>query len=253
MQPQRDAQQPLSRPPDGGCAAWLRVFAYALVCICTLGVQYAFSPLYALLLVEMGSPPAETAFVGSLSTGLMDGLAIFAGIAVERFGSQRTCVAGALLCSSGLVLAALSTELWQLFLTYGVLLGTGSSLSLFSALALMNRWFDRNLTLAHALANMASSLLSLAFGPTATPIFASIGRRNAMLALGLFELVVLLFSASLLTPPPPPPPPRAGAPAANPRGTATDGSARMLPTGADEQQQQQQQQQEQEQQQQEQQ
>lgn len=190
-----------ARPPDGGCAAWLRVFAYALVCICTLGVQYAFSPLYALLLIELGSYPAETAFVGSLSTGLMDGLAIFSGIAIERYGCQRVCVAGSLLCAGGLGLAALCTRLWQLYLCYGVLLGIGCSLALFSAIMLMNRWFSRNLAVAHALGNMASSLLSLAFGPTATPIFASIGRRHAMLALSGFELVALLFCASLLTTP----------------------------------------------------
>lgn len=188
-------------PPDGGCAAWLRVFAYALICICTLGVQYAFSPLYALLLTELGSPPAETAFVGSLSTGLMDGLAIFSGMAVERWGYQRTCIVGALLCSGGLAAAAVSSELWQLYLTYGVMLGIGCSLSLFSGIVIMNRWFQRNLAVAHALANMASSLLALGLGPTAKPIFASIGRRNAMFAMAGFELVVLLFSAGLLTTP----------------------------------------------------
>ena len=198
-----DMAPAIGPPPDGGVSAWLRVLAYAIICITTLGVQYAFSPLYALLLVELGSPPAETAFVGSLSTGLMDGCGALSGIALERFGYRKTCIMGALMASSGMAIASVCTELWQLYLSYGVLLGIGSSLAFFAPIVIINYWFSRRLSLAHAFANMASATLSLIFGPTATPIFESIGRRNAMLGLAAIMLVLLLSAASLLTTPPP--------------------------------------------------
>ena len=198
-----DMAPAIGPPPDGGVSAWLRVLAYAIICITTLGVQYAFSPLYALLLVELGSPPAETAFVGSLSTGLMDGCGALSGIALERFGYRKTCIMGALMASSGMAIASVCTELWQLYLSYGVLLGIGSSLAFFAPIVIINYWFSRRLSLAHAFANMASATLSLIFGPTATAIFESIGRRNAMLGLAAIMLVLLLSAASLLTTPPP--------------------------------------------------
>ena len=92
-------------PPNGGPRAWLRVAAYAVACFGTLGVQYAFSPLYALLLEELGSSPAPTAFVGSLSTAIMDGSGALSGVLIERYGSRRVCLAGAV-CHSAFRLYA---------------------------------------------------------------------------------------------------------------------------------------------------
>jgi MFS family permease len=133
----------------------------------------------------------------------MDGCGPLAGIIIERWGYRKTCIVGALLSSGGMALAAFSTQLWMLYLTYGLVLGFGNSLAFFAPLVLMNRWFRKNLALSHALANAAASLLSLAFGPTAEPIFEHVGRRNAMLALAGLMLVLLLAASSVLTLPPP--------------------------------------------------
>ena len=38
---------PEAAPPNGGRAAWVAVFGYFLVCLGTLGVQYAFGTLYS--------------------------------------------------------------------------------------------------------------------------------------------------------------------------------------------------------------
>ena len=132
-------------PPDGGSAAWLRVFAYSLCCIGTLGVHYAFGPFYTLLLDEFGSSPASTAFVGSLSVGLMDGLGMFSGMLIERIGYRRTCLLGAVVASTGMALSAAANSLWQLYLTYGLIVGIGTSMSFMAPIVLMNRWFTRRL------------------------------------------------------------------------------------------------------------
>ena len=163
--------------PDGGCAAWIRVVAYAFVCFGTLGLQYSFGPLYALLLEELGLPPAPTAFVGSLCAGVMDGCGAVSGVIVERFGYRRVCVIGAMLSFVGMLLSAAATELWQLYLAYGVVVGLGCSLSLMSPIALMNTWFSSRLSLSHALGNMGSALLPLFVGPASQPLFASVGRQ----------------------------------------------------------------------------
>ena len=74
----------------------LRLLGYWLVCVGTLGIQYAFAFIYAQLLdVFDGASPAEAATVGSLSTGLMDGLAALSGLVVQRLGSRRACLLGA--------------------------------------------------------------------------------------------------------------------------------------------------------------
>ena len=190
-------------PPDGGCAAWLRVAAYAIICSSTLGIMYAFSPLYVLLLVELQSSKTATAFVGSLASGMMDGMAIVVGVVIERIGYRRTAMLGAVLASAGMALSALCTQLWQLYLAYGLLMGFGISLAFFPPIVIMSSWFSKRLALTHAIANAASSSLSLVFGPTATPIFRSLGRRTAMLGLAAIMFVLLMGSSYFMTTPPP--------------------------------------------------
>ena len=190
-----------SSPPNGGASAWLRVAAYAVVCIGTLGVQYAFGPFYTLLLEEFGSPPAATSFVGSLCVGLMDSLAVFSGMLIERIGSSRTCILGAIIASSGMALSACTTRLWHLYITYGVIVGVGTSMAFMSPIVLMSQWFTTRLALSHAIGNMASALVPLAFGPSAVPIFEAVGRRVAMLSLAAFMLVSLTLAGLVLTPP----------------------------------------------------
>ena len=179
----------------------MRVVAYALVCFATLGVQYSYSPIYALLLEELQTPPAATAFVGSLSVGLMDGLGPISGLAIERFGPRRTCIAGSVICGGGMMASAAASELWHFYFTYGLIVGVGTSLSFMAPIVLMNRWFKKRLALSHAAGNMGSALTPLAFGPASTPLFASLGRRTTMLCLGGLQLVLLLGASLLLTPP----------------------------------------------------
>ena len=42
--------------PNGGRAAWLRVAAYALMGVATLGVHYLFGALYVVLLEDLAEP-----------------------------------------------------------------------------------------------------------------------------------------------------------------------------------------------------
>ena len=190
--------------PNGGAAAWLRVAAYFTVCLGTLGLAYAFGPLYVELLKEpaFGGNPSATAFVGSLCSGLMDMLAVFSGLVIERYGARRTCMIGAVLASSGFALGAAATQLWHLYLTVGILGGTWISLSLMAPIVLMNRWFDTRLSRSHALGNMGAAVVPLALGNAAPALFASLGWRTALLIVAGADLVVLLLASLVLTPPP---------------------------------------------------
>ena len=153
------------QPPDGGADAWLCVLGYFLVCIGTLGVQYAYGTLYSELLNALGGSPGGTAFVGSLCAGLMDGLGAVSGIVISRIGSRRACVLGCFLSVSGTAASAAATRLWHLYLTYGLVAGVGQSLAFFAPIVLMPHWFSLRLARAHALANLGAALTPLVMGP----------------------------------------------------------------------------------------
>lgn len=101
-------------PPDGGSAAWLRLAAYWLVCAGTLGLQYTSGLLLVELLAEFGKGRAQTAIVGSASTGVMDFFGFFVGDVIVRLGERSTCLVGALLAGLGIIASAHATELWHL-------------------------------------------------------------------------------------------------------------------------------------------
>ena len=197
-----------------------RLLGYFLVSFGTLGMQYAFGPIYAELLkqlqgsrevVTLSSPAPHTphththtphthihvrtrstqhtrtqvtALVGSLSIGIMDGGSMFSGVIVLRYGSRCCCLVAAAVTALGWGLSALVTEPWQLLLTYSVLVGVGHSLALHSAVLCVGRWFSSKLALAHALPNTGGALSPLLMGMLAPRLFDAAGWRGAFLVLG---------------------------------------------------------------------
>ena len=182
-------------------ASCQQLFAYWLVSFMTLGMQYAYGALYVQLLDQLDSTRDFLAFVGSLSIGVMDGSALLSGVLVQRLGSRRACWLGASVATVGWVLSAAVSRPWQLLLTYSLLVGAGMSLALNAAIMLMNLWFTKRLSLAHACANTGGALSPFLMGLLAPSLFDAIGWRHTFLVFGAMEGLVLVVAGSLLTPP----------------------------------------------------
>lgn len=105
---------PAGPPPDGGPAAWVRVFAYFGISAGTLGLQYASGLLMVELLSEFGRSRAATSAVGAASTGVMDFFGFVAGEVIVRLGERSTCMIGASLAGLGFIISAEASELWHL-------------------------------------------------------------------------------------------------------------------------------------------
>ena len=100
-----------------------KLFAYWLTSVGSLAMQYSFSIIFVDLLVAFDSTRAATAAVGSLCAGLMDGFGVVSGRSIARRGEVACGSLGALLSGLGLIASSQCTTLWQLYVTYGVMLG----------------------------------------------------------------------------------------------------------------------------------
>jgi OFA family oxalate/formate antiporter-like MFS transporter len=126
------------------------------------------------------------------------------GRAIARRGEVACGSLGALLSGLGLIASSQCTTLWQLYVTYGVMLGVGQSLGLYSGVIACNKWFPENTALASGFANSGAGV-----GPFAIPfLWAALKRetngwRGALAALGAMVFAVLLAGALGLAPPPP--------------------------------------------------
>jgi len=178
--------------------------AYWLTSVGSLAMQYSFSVIFVDLLVAFDSTRAATAAVGSLSAGLMDGFGVISGRAIARRGEVVCGSLGALLSGLGLIASSQCQTLWQLYVTYGIVLGVGQSLGLYSGVIACNKWFPENTALASGFANSGAGV-----GPFAIPfLWAALKRtthgwRGALAALGAMVFAVLFAGALGLAPPPP--------------------------------------------------
>ncbi len=123
----------------------------------------------------------------------------FAAALMQRYGLRSTvCVALALIII-GLTLATQMTELWQLWLGWGVLIGVATGITaIVLAATVANRWFVRRRGLVVGLLTASSATGQLIFLPGAAWIAAHFGWRMAMLpaaaACGICLVLVLLIA-----------------------------------------------------------
>ena len=100
-----------------------RLTGYWLVCLGTLGVQYAYSALFVVIMDKFLCSRAQAALVGAWCAGIMDGLGIIMGTTVIRLGFRRACIMGGLLSATGLAISAFATEWWHLIISYSIVVG----------------------------------------------------------------------------------------------------------------------------------
>ncbi|KAJ1625240.1 major facilitator superfamily domain-containing protein [Pavlovales sp. CCMP2436] len=195
-------------PPPGGVS---RVFAYWVVSAGSLGVSYSNGILLVEFLNEFGQGRAQTAAVGAAATGLMLFGGIFVGPLVafldthtNQRGSLVSCALGAVLAGLGLFVSAEADALWQLFLSYSLLVGLGHTLALYAGIIVVNQWFNKRQALASALGNTGAGVGPFLLAPLWATMRVQLGGwRGILRVLAGCDVVLLLAAAFGLTPPPP--------------------------------------------------
>lgn len=168
-------------------------FSVMLTTSAALGLPGAFlKPLTT----EMGWSTDKVSSILAFRFALFGLMAPFSAILMERFGVRNVVCAALALISGGMALATVSTELWQLFVAWGLMLGVGSGLTAMVLAALVaNRWFTARRGLVIGLLTASSATGQLAFLPVAAWLIEHMGWRVAVLpvlaACGVLAVVVL--------------------------------------------------------------
>ncbi len=137
------------------------------------------------------------AISGALALRLMlYGLvAPFAAALMQRYGVQRVVAIALALIVAGLALATRMTALWQLWLTWGVMLGlsTGVTANILGA-TIATRWFTRRRGLVVGVLSASSATGQLLFLPVAAWLSDHMGWRMAMVPAGVLCLICLALT-----------------------------------------------------------
>jgi MFS family permease len=162
----------------------------------TMGIgvnaRTAFSLLFSPLIDEFGWQRGLTAGAFSFGFVVSAVLSPLVGRLMDRSGPRIVMELGVGLMAAGLLLAPLTSELWHLYLTIGVLVGGGSVCVSYSGQSLyLPNWFVRRRGLAISLAFSGVGFGSIVLLPWFQLLIERSGWRAACWILGLVLLVVL--------------------------------------------------------------
>src|SRR5919112_6227119 len=104
---------------------WLPVVGGVMMNM-ALGTFYAMSVFMLPLEREFGWTRAQTSWVTTIGLVMLTSWFVIAGLIQDRRGPQLVAAVGGALFSAGLFLASYTTSLTMLYVTTGVITGTGS-------------------------------------------------------------------------------------------------------------------------------
>ncbi|WP_342618142.1 MFS transporter [Rhodoferax sp. GW822-FHT02A01] len=147
---------------------------------------------------EFGWTTDQLSSVFAVRFALFGLLGPFSAIFIARFGLRRIMVVAACCIAVAMALATGVTQLWQLFLLWGVVLGCGTGLTALVLGAMVaNRWFTTNRGLVVGLFAASTATGQLLFLPAAAWIIEHMGWRYAVLpvviACGVVGVLATLF------------------------------------------------------------
>jgi len=148
--------------------------------------------LFPSILDEFGWDRSVTA--GAFSFGFLVSALVTpcVGWLTDRRGPRLVIETGVVLMGSGLLLATMISEPWQLYLTLGALVGGGVNLLAYTGQFLyLTNWFVRRRGLALSIAFSGVGVGSITILPWLQALIANSGWRTSCWSMGLLVIVVL--------------------------------------------------------------
>ncbi|OSM44347.1 OFA family MFS transporter [Nesterenkonia sp. PF2B19] len=196
-----------------GFNRWLIPPAALSIHLC-IGQAYATSVYKTSLVAHFETSLTAVGVIFSLAIVMLGLSAAIFGTWVDRNGPRRAMIASAVCWATGFLVGAagiLTSQLWLVYLGYGVIGGIGLGIGYISPVSTLMKWFPDRPGLATGMAIMgfgggamiaspvSSSLLSLydpAYDP-ATGVYSGTAVAGLFLTLGAVYLAVMLFGAWL--------------------------------------------------------
>ncbi|XP_060607305.1 monocarboxylate transporter 10-like [Ruditapes philippinarum] len=186
-------------PPDGGWG-WI-------VCLTSLwanGTVFGIINTFGIVYVQMRDHYSKddpevslkTAFVGSTCTGVTFLMCTVSSIMSDRFGIRKTAVTGAVLATIGLIATAFIQKLELLYVTYGLILGVGSSMVYSPSLVILGHYFRKHMGLVNGIVSFGSSVFTIGLTRILPYLLSKVDIKYCFLFLAGLHFMLIIFSLS---------------------------------------------------------
>jgi MFS family permease len=171
---------------------WMIVAVTFVTMAIGVNARTVFSLLFPPILSEFGWERGVTAGAFSFGFVVSGAVSPLIGRLMDRAGPRAVMELGVALMAGGLLLAPLTSEPWHLYLTIGVMVGTGSTCLGYSGQSqFLPNWFVRRRGLAMGIAFAGVGIGSVTLLPWVQQMIEATGWRTACMAMGIVVLIVL--------------------------------------------------------------
>ncbi|XP_068433758.1 LOW QUALITY PROTEIN: monocarboxylate transporter 10 [Clinocottus analis] len=182
--------------PEGGWG-WIVMLAAMWCNGSVFGIQNAFGILFLSLLREFGSEEDEdlrfkTAWVGSLSMGMIFFCSPIVSVFTDIFGCRITAVAGAAVGLVGLLASSFVTSLGPMYFTYGIVFACGCSFAYQPSLVILGHYFKKRLGLVNGIVTAGSSVFTITLPFALSHLLERVGLQSTMRVLCILMFVLML-------------------------------------------------------------
>ncbi len=177
---------------------WVVVAVFLVIGITLYGIHFSFGVFFKSIEAEFSLTRTATSSILSANLLLAGLISFFFGWALDRYGPRRVVLLMAVFTGLSLVLTSLTNALWQLFITYSLLLAMGTGPLYVVPMSAVSRWFDKKRGLALGLSSMGIGLGTMVMAPFATYLITNYSWRTAYLVIGLIAWVVAVPLTRLL-------------------------------------------------------
>ncbi len=161
------------------------------------GMQYSFGIFFKPILQEFGWTRAMTAGAYSLSWLVMGFGSVLMGGLNDKFGPRIVMSICGGIAGIGFMLMSRISTVWQLYVVYGIIIGTGISVWV-PLMSIIARWFVKRRTTMSGIVGAGIGIGTLIGAPVANSLISAFDWRSSYIILGGVLLVAIVGSAQLL-------------------------------------------------------
>ena len=176
---------------------WAIVGAGLLIGIMGFGARYSFGIFLKSLEADFGMSRGATSSIFSVYMLICCSVSILGGWALDRFGPRKVAFFMGTFTGLSLLLTSQARDVWQLFITYSLLLSLGTGAIYTVVNSTSSRWFVRKRGFVVGMTSSGGGVGAIAVAPFATFLISNFDWRTALIVLGLISWF-LMSTASLL-------------------------------------------------------
>ena len=161
-------------------------------------IRFSFGVFFKSLATEFDMTRAATSSAVSAYMVFGAVLAIVGGWAFDRYGPRIIILLMCLFTGRSMLLTSQTNSVWQLFITYSLLLAIGTGGLHVVRISTVSRWFDKKRGLALGIVVSGGGLGQVVMAPFATFLISNFDWRIAYIVIGLITWLIVIPLSRLL-------------------------------------------------------